>query len=116
MRRDEQAFVYVGIKGCVVAIDRDSGDSIWRADLRSAAYVTVFWDGAGLFAANSGEVWRLDPATGDTIWRNELTGLGRGLVSLASNRSLGGTGTTESVEEKRRRDAAQAAAATAATG
>jgi len=47
MRRDEQAFVYVGIKGCVVAIDRDSGDSICRADLRSAEYVTVFWDGQG---------------------------------------------------------------------
>ena len=115
MPRDEPALLYVGIKGCVVAIDRDSGDAIWNADLRSAEYVSVFWDGSGLFAANSGEVWRLDPATGATIWHNELKGFGRGLVSLASNRSLGASGTAESVEEMRRRDAA-AADTTVVTG
>ena len=49
--------------------------------------MTVLWDGEALLAANSGEVWRLDPETGDEIWHNRLQGLGRGLVSLASTRA-----------------------------
>jgi outer membrane protein assembly factor BamB len=111
MPREKRSFVYVGIKGCVVALDRDGGDEMWRAELRSAEYVTVFFDGTGLFAANSGEAWRLDPATGETIWHNQLKGLGRGLVSLASSLAVNAASTAEMAEEKSRRDAATAAAA-----
>jgi outer membrane protein assembly factor BamB len=113
MPRDRRAFVYVGIKGCVVALDRDSGDEMWRADLRSAEFVSLSFDGTGLFAANSGEAWRLDPATGEMIWHNQMKGLGRGLVSLASSMSANAASTMEIAEEKRRRDAATAAAAAA---
>jgi outer membrane protein assembly factor BamB len=111
MPRDQRSFVYVGIKGSVVALDRDDGAEMWRADLRSAEYVTVFWDGTGLFAANSGEVWRLDPVSGAEIWHNQMKGLGRGLVSLASSLALTNAGNTDTAEVKRRRDAAAAAAA-----
>jgi hypothetical protein len=111
MPRDLRSFVYVGIKRCVVALDRDTGDEMWRTELRGSDYVTVFWDGTGLFAANSGEIWRLDPTTGATIWHNQLKGLGRGLVSLASSMAVSGTGSTDTVAEKRRRDAAAAASA-----
>lgn len=114
MAREKQSFVYVGIKGCVVALDRNSGDEMWRAELRSAEYVTVFFDGTGLFVANSGEAWRLDPATGETIWHNQMKGLGRGLVSLASSLAANAASTLETAEEMRRREAATAAAA--ATG
>jgi outer membrane protein assembly factor BamB len=112
MPREKRSFVYVGIKGYVVALDRDGGDEMWRAELHSAEYVTVFFDGTGLFAANSGEAWRLDPATGETIWHNQLKGLGRGLVSFASSLSANAA-STETAEEKRRRDAANDAAAVA---
>jgi outer membrane protein assembly factor BamB len=111
MPRDTRALVYVGINGCVVALDRDSGAEVWRADLRSGEYVTVLWDGVGLFAANSGESWRLDPATGESIWHNKLKGLGRGLVSLASTLAANAASTTDMAEENRRRDAANRAAA-----
>jgi outer membrane protein assembly factor BamB len=111
MPRDLRSFVYVGIKSCVVALDRDRGDELWRVDLRSADYVTVLWDGTGLFAANSGEVWRLDPATGATIWHNQMKGLGRGLVSLASSLMPSIATDADSAEQKRRRDAALAASA-----
>ena len=111
MPRDLRSFIYVGIKRCVVALDRDTGDELWRAELHGPDYVTVLWDGTGLFAANSGEVWRLDPQTGAMIWHNEMKGLGRGLVSLASNLSAGSGSNTEMAEAKRRRDAAAAASA-----
>jgi len=111
--RDRRTFVYVGIKGCVVALDREVGVEVWRANLRSAEYVTVSWDGSALFAANSGEVWRLDPMTGSLIWHNELKGLGRGLVSVVSGAAGFGVGDVE-VAEQHRRDQANAAAASAA--
>jgi outer membrane protein assembly factor BamB len=111
MPRDLRSFVYVGIKRCVVALDRDRGDEMWRTNLHSSDYVTVLWDGTGLFAANSGEVWRLDPETGATIWHNQMKGLGRGLVSFASSLAVTGGSNTEMAESKRRRDAAIAASA-----
>jgi outer membrane protein assembly factor BamB len=112
MPRDQRSFLYVGIKGCVVALDCQTGDEVWRTDLRSAEFVSVLWDGAALFAANSGEVWRIDPATGATIWHNKMKGLGRGLVALASSTAAGGGGNTELAEQTRRQAAAGAAAAT----
>ena len=54
-------FVYVGIKNAVVALDDRTGAEIWRTQLHGSDYVTMLWDGEALFAANSGEVWRLDP-------------------------------------------------------
>src|SRR4051812_44821798 len=106
MPRDQRAFIYVGIKRSVVALDRETGDEMWRTNLHSSDYVTVFWDGSGLFAANSGEVWRFDPVTGATIWHNAMKGLGRGLVSLASSLAVTSSNNTEMAESKRRRDAA----------
>lgn len=113
MPRDPQVFVFVGIKNTVVALDDRTGMQAWRTELRSSDYVTVLWDGEALFAANSGEVWRLDPANGSVIWHNELKGLGRGLVSLASSRLAYANANADLEMEKRRR-AAQAAAHTAA--
>ncbi|HET6681001.1 MAG TPA: PQQ-binding-like beta-propeller repeat protein [Gemmatimonadaceae bacterium] len=114
MPRDPQALIFVGIKHAVVAIDARNGSEVWRAELRSGDYVTVLWDGEALIAANAGEVWRLDPATGAELWRNQLKGMGRGLISLASNRLAGTNASTELAAQKRRRDAQHAAAAAGA--
>lgn len=110
MPRDLQVLVFAGIKKSVVALDADSGAEVWRTVLRSADFVSVLWDGKALFATNSGEIWRLDPTTGAVMWHNEMTGLGRGLVSLASSRHPNAADEALA-EEKRRRDAARAAAA-----
>jgi outer membrane protein assembly factor BamB len=111
--KDPPVFVFVGIKNRVVALDAESGAEVWRTSLYSADFVTVLWDGEALLVANGGEVWRLDPATGSVIWHNEMTGLGRGLVSLTSSRHPNADTNTGLAAEKRRRDAAaQAAAAT----
>jgi outer membrane protein assembly factor BamB len=115
MPRDPQVLLFVGIKDTVIALDDRTGMEVWRAELKRSDYVSVLWDGAALFATNSGEVWRLDPQTGQVLWHNELKGLGRGLVSVASSRTPSGASATDVAQEKRRRDAAQAAAAAAAT-
>lgn len=111
MPRDPQILIFVGIKNSVVALDDRGGAEVWRAQLRSSDHVTVLWDGEALLAANGGEVWRLDPASGEVVWHNELKGMGRGLVSLASGRRATTTAETDLALQKRRRDAQAAAAA-----
>ena len=115
MPRDPQVLLFIGVKYSVIALDERTGAEVWRAELRSGDYVTVLWDGQSLFAANSGEVWRLDPKTGGVIWHNQLKGRGRGLVSLASSRHGTESSDMELAAEKRRRDAQAAAAAASAT-
>jgi outer membrane protein assembly factor BamB len=110
MPRDPQVLVYVGIKDAVVALDDRTGAEVWRAPLRSSDYVTVLWDGVALIAANAGEVWRLDAAKGHVIWHNELKGMGRGIVSLASSRYPNATAVEDSTIAKRRQEEAAAAA------
>lgn len=110
MPRDPQVLMFVGIKNAVIALDDRTGDEVWRAVLRSSDYVAVLWDGVALLASNAGEVWRLDPSDGHVLWHNELSGMGRGLISLASSRSGGAAAGADLAAEKRRRDAAAAAA------
>jgi len=110
MPRDRQILVFVGVKNSVVAIDDRTGTEVWRVKLRSSDYVTVLWDGEALFAANAGEIWRLDPEHGGILWHNELKGMGRGVVSLASTRLAQTSVDSTLLAEKRRRDAAAAAA------
>jgi outer membrane protein assembly factor BamB len=104
-----QPLLFVGIRGRVVALDRYTGDEVWRVQFGSD-YLTVFWDGEALFAATAGEIWRMEPDTGDLLWHNKMRGLGQGLVSLASTHAPGGS--DPSVEHYRR--LTQAAAASAA--
>jgi outer membrane protein assembly factor BamB len=111
MPRNPRVTLYVGIKNAVIALDEKTGMETWRAQLRGSDYVTVLWDGEALFAANSGEVWRLDPSSGAVLWHNDLKRLGRGLVSLASSRRAMDTADSSGAATKRRHDAAAAAAA-----
>ena len=104
MPRDPQVLIYVGIKSSVVALEDRTGTEVWRTKLRGQDYVTVLWDGEALIAANSGEIWRLDPLSGAVIWQNELKGFGRGLVSLASSRRATSSSDSDSAASKKKRD------------
>ena len=115
MPRDPIFFTYVGIKSSVVALDDRTGVEVWRTQLRGSDFVTVLWDGAALTVANSGEVWRLDPQSGAVIWHNALTGFGRGVVSLASNRRATSSSDIDAMAAKRRRDQQSSTAAATAT-
>jgi outer membrane protein assembly factor BamB len=99
--------VFVGIKGAALAIDRDSGQTLWRTELKGSDFVSLTVQGGDLFAASRGRVYRLDPVSGDILWCNELPGLGWGIVSFA------GASQDAGVAEQQRRQAAAAAAAAA---
>jgi outer membrane protein assembly factor BamB len=114
MPRDPQTLIFVGIKHSVVALDERTGAEVWQTELRSGDYVTILWDGEALIAANSGEIWRLDPRRGHVLWHSEMKGFGRGLVSLASTRRAMAVSDADLAAEKQRRDAAAAAAAATA--
>jgi len=79
--------IYIGIKGAVLALDRDSGQIVWRTELKGTDFVNVMVEGGDLFAASRGELYRLNPATGDIMWRNTLPGLGWGIVTAAASTS-----------------------------
>src|SRR5262249_40358850 len=90
-RRTAAELVYIGIKHSVVAIDRRDGNEVWRAKLLGMGFVAGVRGGEdGLLATNGGELFRRDPATGAILWRSKLQGLGRGLVSLTSERAASG--------------------------
>ena len=115
MPRDPQILIFLGIKNEVVALDDRTGTEVWRVKLRSGDFVSVLWDGEALFASNSGEVWRIHPERGEVMWHNQLKGMGRGLISMASTRRANTSGNVDLVAEKRRRDAAASAGAVAST-
>jgi outer membrane protein assembly factor BamB len=106
-----QSLVHVGIKGSVVALDRSTGEEVWRRALAGSDFVNVALLDGDLFASARGELFALDPWTGEIRWHNPLKGLGRGLLTIA------GADQTAAMGEKKRREqqAAAAAAATAAS-
>jgi outer membrane protein assembly factor BamB len=99
--------IYLGIRGYVLAVDRATGQELWRTRLKGSDFVNVVLDGGALFATARGELYRVDPVTGSILWTNRLAGLGRGLITLA------GAGQAVSAAEKQRLDAAAAAASAA---
>lgn len=97
--------IYLGIKGAVVALNRATGEEIWRTTLKGSDFVNVVLDGNQLYATTKGEIFCLDKTTGEPRWQNKLPGLGLGLISIATP-----TGSQVlSAQEKRQRDAAAAA-------
>ena len=113
MPRMAAGLVYVGIKRCVVALDRRSGEEVWRAGLGgTSTFVCVFRDGDLLFATCSGEIYCLDPKTGTLLWHNRLKGLGMGFTSMAGESgSISSNVVSTVAAESQRRQAAHAAAA-----
>ena len=44
--------IFVGIKGAVAAIDRDTGETMWTTSLKGSEFVNVSLEGGDLFAAS----------------------------------------------------------------
>lgn len=105
-------FIYLGVKGSVIALNSANGQQLWATALKGGEFVNVALDGSNLYAATRGELFCLDPQTGSIRWHNPLKGYGWGLVSLA------GGGIPENfstvVAEKLQRDQ-QAASSSAAS-
>ena len=75
----------MGVKGKAIALDRASGQEVWRTELKGGAFVNLVLDGGDLFATASGEIFCLDPASGRIRWNNPLRGMGWGLVTVATS-------------------------------
>lgn len=102
--------IYLGIKGAVIALNRSTGEEIWRTELKGSDFVNVILDDNQLYATTKGEIFCLDTQTGEALWHNKLTGMGLGLISIATP-----TGSQVlSAQETRKRQAAAAAATGAA--
>ena len=102
------SLLYIGIKGCVIALDRSTGAEVWRTKLTGPDFVNVAVDGTKIFAATHGEIFCLNSTSGEVVWRNPLKGLGYGLASIG----LDG-GQSAIAAEQRSRDQLAAVAATA---
>ena len=77
------SFIVIGIGGSVLALDRATGQEIWRTKLKGDFVYVAFVD-SDLFATAYGELYCLDPATGKVRWKNQLKGLGMNLISIAA--------------------------------
>jgi outer membrane protein assembly factor BamB len=105
--------LFIGIKGSVVALHRDTGDQVWATHLKGSDFVNVVSQDGKIFATCCGEVFCLKSMTGEGLWHNRLKGLGTGLATIAGEDSLRQS-LTAILAEKERRD--QAAATAAASG
>jgi outer membrane protein assembly factor BamB len=81
--------IFVGLRGYVLALDRDSGDVVWSNDNLKSGYTTLLLDGDRLIVSTNGYMYCLDPLTGDILWQNPLKGYGVGVTDLASVRGRG---------------------------
>jgi len=104
--------VFLGIKGNVVALDRATGEEVWRVTLKGDDFVNVVLSEGELYATARGEIYALDQSTGHIRWKNPLKGLGWGMVTIAA--SAGSGNQAPAVMTKRRREQAAAAAAAGA--
>ena len=98
--------IYIGICGDVLALDRSTGQELWRSDLKGSDFVNVVFHDGDLFATAKGVLFCLDPATGQVRWKNNLRGLGHGLITIATPAGQ----QTVLAREKRKRDDDAAAA------
>ncbi len=84
---DTQGVVFVGFNKRVAALDRRTGEILWKWQAPDGSgFVSLLLDEDRLFVAVSGYTYCLDGSTGLQIWRNPMKGFGTGATSLATVR------------------------------
>ena len=101
----QTSFIFIGIAGNILALDRSTGREVWRTVLKGRDFVNVVVQDGDLYATAKGELFCLDSATGKIRWQNPLQGLGRGLITIATS----GGQQAIVMHEKKQRDEAAAA-------
>lgn len=77
--------VFVGFNSRVAALDRDTGELVWKWKAsQGSGFVVLLYDSDRLIASVQGYTYCLDPSTGDELWANPLKGMGVGAPCLAS--------------------------------
>jgi hypothetical protein len=59
----------IGIKGTVLALDRATGQEVWRTPLMRLSFVNVTLAGEQVLAATRGEIYCLDRKAGPSSQR-----------------------------------------------
>ncbi|GJM23578.1 MAG: hypothetical protein DHS20C15_34930 [Planctomycetota bacterium] len=114
-RPTHERYVFVGTHGHVVAVDQETGATIWETSLPGTGYsvVAIVFESGRLLCASGGKVFALDPLDGSIRWENPLRGMGTGVTYLTTARS----NDTESVMSLLEAQiSADTASTTAATG
>jgi len=105
--------VFIGIKGSVVALNRNTGEQVWVTRLKGYDFVNLVVQNETVLASCYGEIFCLDPLTGTALWQNPLKGFGVGLATIAIAGNSG-SGNAPVLAAKRRRDEEAATGSTTA--
>jgi outer membrane protein assembly factor BamB len=111
MPMTQSKFIFVGIKGSVIALNSATGEKIWERSLKGSSFTNVILDGNNLLAAAQGEVFCLDPGTGIIRWHNPLKGYGWGIATIAGAGMAQNFAAVEAEKRRRDQDAASSSSA-----
>lgn len=85
--RDVGSLIFVGFNSRIAALDRDSGEVVWKwKSPQGSGLPVLLLDGDRLIVSVQGYTHCLDPLSGDQLWFNPLAGMGIGTPCLASTR------------------------------
>ena len=110
--------VFVGFNKQVVALDRYTGELVWKwSSPKGSGFIALLVDGDRLIVSCQGYTYCLDPLFGQVVWSNPLEGMGVGIPSLASVNGVSAVSTALSAaaaaEVAQQQQAAQAGASAA---
>jgi outer membrane protein assembly factor BamB len=74
--------LFVGIRGFVLALNRQTGDIVWQQQLKGWNTPLLAYDDSRVYATVEGEVYCLSAENGARLWNNPLKGLGTGMCVL----------------------------------
>lgn len=77
--------LYVGMSGVVLALDKNTGEEVWRTEISKGAFLNVVLLGKEVLVGATKGLICLDAQTGEVRWRNEL----RKLVAMLDIVTLG---------------------------
>lgn len=106
-----RSLIYLGINGGVSALDKATGQQVWRAELKGSNFVNLWFEDDAVFAHSYGELFCLDAATGALRWQNGLKGLGYNPASFASAQGSPQNQIIAAIEQIRRDEARRSQAA-----
>jgi outer membrane protein assembly factor BamB len=78
--------IFVGLNGYALALNRMTGEEVWRNNQLNSGFTTLLLDGDRLIVSTNGYLYCLNPLNGEMIWENALSGLGTGITDLTSTR------------------------------
>jgi hypothetical protein len=115
--RAQSTVLLIGAKGSVLAIDRATGEEVWRTGLRGGDFVNLVLDGGAVYAATQGELFCVDPATGQIRWHNPLQAWAAGSsLSRAAGRASCRARSSAGTRRMRRRPRVRRPSARASRG